>query len=191
MITEKEFKEHFGFKPQQDDLDRVNCEKAGQVGHLMCGICERCRLPKFRCSCQQPNAFKRLGLELVGDELFALPDEQSEFPLIRAFMPTEMVSLGLRVDPKSVTIVRRRMLSRDAFDAIVDDSNVKKYLYQPLTDVTIDHIRATIGLAVMEEIRRGELFKTPDGTWRHQAEYWFGTLQSQEYSAYRKPGDRK
>lgn len=34
--------------PQQDDLERANCDKAGQFGHQNCGVCEH-GLPVFIC----------------------------------------------------------------------------------------------------------------------------------------------
>ena len=36
-ITEEYFKEAVGSAPEQDDLDRCNCERAGKVGHFDCG----------------------------------------------------------------------------------------------------------------------------------------------------------
>lgn len=38
-----------GRDPWQDDMDRVNCDKAGQIGHWMCGWCDRCDKPRFQC----------------------------------------------------------------------------------------------------------------------------------------------
>ena len=48
-ITAEEYQTRFGFAPEQDDLDRVNCEKAGKIGHSMCGICELHNCPRFTC----------------------------------------------------------------------------------------------------------------------------------------------
>ena len=36
-MTEKQFEILTGYKPVQDDLERVNCEQAGEVGHEHCG----------------------------------------------------------------------------------------------------------------------------------------------------------
>ena len=46
--TEQYFHNATGVLPQDDDLDRCNCDKAGQIGHYSCGICEH-NLPKFMC----------------------------------------------------------------------------------------------------------------------------------------------
>lgn len=37
MITEEMFKSATGFDPVEDDLERCNCQKAGEVGHWYCG----------------------------------------------------------------------------------------------------------------------------------------------------------
>lgn len=49
MITEKNFKDATGREPENDDLERVNCGKAGYVGHTGCGWCYLHNLPKFEC----------------------------------------------------------------------------------------------------------------------------------------------
>lgn len=48
-ITEEIFIKATGAKPDNDDLDRCNCQKAGQFGHFSCGWCERCKQPRFSC----------------------------------------------------------------------------------------------------------------------------------------------
>ncbi len=37
MITAEQFKEATGHEPFNDDLERCNCEKAGQLLHMSCG----------------------------------------------------------------------------------------------------------------------------------------------------------
>jgi hypothetical protein len=37
MITAEQFEKAVGRKPEDDDLDRVNCSEAGSIGHLCCG----------------------------------------------------------------------------------------------------------------------------------------------------------
>jgi hypothetical protein len=49
IITKKLFTYLFGRPPENDDLDRVNCSEAGKLGHRLCGICKRHRLPMFCC----------------------------------------------------------------------------------------------------------------------------------------------
>lgn len=49
-ISAGEFEDAFGFAPT-DDLHRMNCTKAGSVGHWMCGICETHNHPRFVCGC--------------------------------------------------------------------------------------------------------------------------------------------
>lgn len=37
LITETLFTACVGRKPEQDDMERVNCKKAGEPGHHFCG----------------------------------------------------------------------------------------------------------------------------------------------------------
>ncbi len=50
-MTADEFIKKTGSKPVQDDLERVNCLKAGQMGHWSCGWCQECDTPQFECGC--------------------------------------------------------------------------------------------------------------------------------------------
>lgn len=50
MITSEKFEERVGSPPIQDDLERVNCEDAGKVGHHQCGWCKECDKPRFICA---------------------------------------------------------------------------------------------------------------------------------------------
>jgi hypothetical protein len=47
MITREKFMTALGFEPEQDDLERCNCEKAGQIGHSQCGWDESRNKPRF------------------------------------------------------------------------------------------------------------------------------------------------
>ncbi len=47
----EEFKELTGINPIQDDLERVNCDKAGMLGHWQCGLCVEHNKPRFQCGC--------------------------------------------------------------------------------------------------------------------------------------------
>jgi hypothetical protein len=47
VITASMFEAATGDKPVNDDLERSNCDKAGQPGHFMCGWCEEENLPMF------------------------------------------------------------------------------------------------------------------------------------------------
>jgi hypothetical protein len=46
-ITAAMFKKATGCKPEQDDLERCNCDKAGTLLHQYCGWDEETNLPKF------------------------------------------------------------------------------------------------------------------------------------------------
>jgi hypothetical protein len=47
MITIEDFAIATGYTPQDDDLERCNCEQAGMPGHMMCGWNEEANLPVF------------------------------------------------------------------------------------------------------------------------------------------------
>ncbi len=47
-ITENEFFDLVGEPPTDDDLDRVNCEKAGEIGHQSCGWNYKYGCPMFQ-----------------------------------------------------------------------------------------------------------------------------------------------
>lgn len=49
QMTAAEFKARFGFEPQNDDVERTTCTRAGQFGHVFCGICPGCGMPRFAC----------------------------------------------------------------------------------------------------------------------------------------------
>jgi hypothetical protein len=46
-ITPELFKQYVGHEPEDDDLERCNCEKAGQIGHTMCGWNSKHNLPVY------------------------------------------------------------------------------------------------------------------------------------------------
>lgn len=50
-MCEAEFEQVFGRPPQRDDLHRVNCDQAGELGHLQCGWCGRHQTARFACGC--------------------------------------------------------------------------------------------------------------------------------------------
>ena len=47
--TEQDFEKATGRPHEQDDLDRCNCLKAGELSHRSCGICANHGLPVFEC----------------------------------------------------------------------------------------------------------------------------------------------
>jgi len=57
-MTAEEFKEMTGADPDQDDLERVNCDRVGEYGHRSCGVCPEHNLPRFMCRCPAPKKEK-------------------------------------------------------------------------------------------------------------------------------------
>ena len=49
MITAKEYFDATGMEPQDDDLERANCDKYPTIGHMGCGWCADCQKPFFLC----------------------------------------------------------------------------------------------------------------------------------------------
>lgn len=47
QITAEKFTQRTGHAPEQDDLARCNCDKAGTIGHQLCGWDEVADLPVF------------------------------------------------------------------------------------------------------------------------------------------------
>lgn len=50
-MTSAQFLEKTGHEPAHDDLERVNCPKAGSLTHLSCGWCETHDAPAWECLC--------------------------------------------------------------------------------------------------------------------------------------------
>lgn len=46
-ITAAYFEKRVGHPPENDDLDRCNCDKAGETGHWYCGWDWEADLPQF------------------------------------------------------------------------------------------------------------------------------------------------
>jgi hypothetical protein len=49
QITAEIFEHYVGRAPQQDDLERANCNQEGYMGHNSCGWCSDCQRPRFMC----------------------------------------------------------------------------------------------------------------------------------------------
>lgn len=47
MITREQFVEATGYEPENDDLERVNCTRAGELGHFFCGWNTDLNQPQF------------------------------------------------------------------------------------------------------------------------------------------------
>lgn len=47
--TEQDFINATGHEPEQDDLERCNCEHKNEIDHQSCGICEEHNMPVFMC----------------------------------------------------------------------------------------------------------------------------------------------
>lgn len=50
-MTGRQFREITGQQPDHDDLERVNCERAGTILHETCGWCPTHDQPAWWCLC--------------------------------------------------------------------------------------------------------------------------------------------
>ena len=50
-MDEKEYKDKVGHSPENDELERVNCQLHGAPGHYFCGWCEKHDKPRYECGC--------------------------------------------------------------------------------------------------------------------------------------------
>lgn len=51
MTTPEHFKSRVGREPEMDDMERVNCDKVGTFGHMLCGWCPEHDLPRWHPKC--------------------------------------------------------------------------------------------------------------------------------------------
>lgn len=47
--TAEDWAGKIGVEIEDDELERVNCQQAGEFGHWYCGICKFCSGPACRC----------------------------------------------------------------------------------------------------------------------------------------------
>jgi hypothetical protein len=72
-ITAEMFEQATGQQPQNDDLERCNCEHAGEIGHWSCGWNEAANLPYFMKGAapkhERDSAMKNLSKEEPNDPI--------------------------------------------------------------------------------------------------------------------------
>ena len=51
--------------PINDDLERINCKQAGEIGHTMCGWCDIHDRPIFECSCKAIRCYGLSRIDVV------------------------------------------------------------------------------------------------------------------------------
>jgi len=51
VVDAEHFERVVGRRPVGDELGRINCPKAGMVGHALCGWCEEHDKPRIMCGC--------------------------------------------------------------------------------------------------------------------------------------------
>jgi hypothetical protein len=59
-ITALDFRKATGRAPVLDDLQRANCEHAGEPGHTGCGWCDHGQ-PVYRCETCMQRVIRKLG----------------------------------------------------------------------------------------------------------------------------------
>jgi len=58
MITAERFEQATGWAPEDDELDRCNCDRAGEVGHYVCGWCKTHDKPFFQCAARHARPWE-------------------------------------------------------------------------------------------------------------------------------------
>lgn len=67
-ISREDFIEAVGREPAQDDLDRCNCNKVGEPGHLLCGWCEDHHNISVEIFPKLPDVFIELLYSKIGKQ---------------------------------------------------------------------------------------------------------------------------
>ncbi len=57
MIDGIQFYASTGRQPVHDDLQRCNCELAGNASHVFCGWCSTHGRPRFECGCMAKSSW--------------------------------------------------------------------------------------------------------------------------------------
>jgi hypothetical protein len=72
-MTAEQFTKLTGHAPENDDLERVNCEEVGLYGHSQCGLCGFCGWPRFivNVNCDHRNG-------LIDAEMTQIESETSK-----------------------------------------------------------------------------------------------------------------
>jgi hypothetical protein len=148
VYTAEEFEAMVGRRPQDDELDRVNCPDAGLPGHWMDGVCLVHEAPRFVCGCMPPRG-------APGDEV----------PAIR-------VSVGPECAPSRIVAEVERILGwpgLDAFPAVM--ARLREWINTPGTYEARAAMRHIVDMALMALVSRGALFRVHDvlrgGAWRY------------------------
>ncbi len=68
--TAEQFEYRYGRPPEHDDLDRINCAIAGDIGHQQCGWCVDCNGPRMFCQFCVSRHFRNTTRRLVSKEDF-------------------------------------------------------------------------------------------------------------------------
>src|SRR5688572_18281159 len=70
-MTAEQYEQKTGRAPDQDDLQRANCDRVGKVGHENCGWCEECDGPRFECVHPIVDIKRRKQQELIADIIYS------------------------------------------------------------------------------------------------------------------------
>ena len=66
-ITAELFKQYVGREPEDDDLERCNCDKTGQLGHFMCGWNHKEKLPVYMAGQEEMTEAEKLVAQFKDD----------------------------------------------------------------------------------------------------------------------------
>ena len=121
------FAERFGTAQLDDDLERVNCDRVGTIGHQQCGLCPTHNRPRFSCGClatkdpMTPANDTTIAFEAPPCVSSASHAERVAF---RARLSAAFEAKGLGSDVKAAVaeLGRRRAAMPNVFDRMAFDN---------------------------------------------------------------------
>lgn len=152
-LTAKEFEALVGRPPENDDLDRANCDKAGEIGHLLCGLCSSCGRPVFVC-CNSSTATCSLANLHVPPDPLEVPGDPNALDVAnyaRTVLLEHKIDIQHPFNAAAILEIERRL-----------ESMVEKFLYLPNNLATQDAVKTGV-IGVISGMKREGLFFEGEG----------------------------
>ena len=137
MIAREYFMNCVGRAPEGDDLERCNCEHAGNAGHFLCGWCERHEAPRYLCGCL---ALKDRILMLRGSGVFSSDRfiGYSEEIQLRVEESGDAIIPNVWIVPSSrdrnITVLFGSDVPDELVKCIVEKANIIELLHAVMSD---------------------------------------------------------
>jgi hypothetical protein len=115
-MTEAQYKQRFGRHPVMDDLDRINCREAGQLGHSACGLCSH-GMAKFMV-CYDCHPEWRDTHAVIGDFIAVNMGRTGNYWQVRAAWGSNVAPL---VDYKGTNAEQKAKFHAEALNKALKD----------------------------------------------------------------------